>query len=72
MNCFIDIANMDVNPNTIICILKRKGINPRRAARKLFLTAARANFRLEFAFHFINETEAFWHNAIFTEKKTFE
>jgi hypothetical protein len=62
---------VDVNPNTIIRILKRKGINPRRAARKLFLTAAQANLRLEFAFHFMNETEAFWQNAIFTDEKTF-
>jgi hypothetical protein len=47
---------MDVNPNNIIRILKRKGINPRRADWKLFLTAANANLRLEFAIHFMNKT----------------
>jgi hypothetical protein len=62
---------VDVNPNNIIRILKRKGINPRRADLKFFLTAANAILRLEFAFHFMNKTKVFWQNAIFTDEKTF-
>ena len=51
MNNFPDVVNLDVSPSTIIRVLKRSGLNPRRAARKLFLTQAHANLRLEFAFH---------------------
>jgi hypothetical protein len=60
-----------VSPTTISRILKRKAINARRAVRKLFLTPAHANLRLEFAFHYSNETQAFWENVIFSDEKTF-
>jgi hypothetical protein len=60
-----------VSPNTIISVLKKRNIHPRRAARKLFLTPQHANLRLEFAFHFANAPEAYWENAIFTDEKTF-
>jgi hypothetical protein len=59
MNNFPDVVNIDVSPSTIIRVLKRRGLNPRRAAHKLFLTPVHANLRLEFAFHFMNETQAY-------------
>jgi hypothetical protein len=59
MNNFPDIVNIDVSPSTIIRVLKRKGLNPRRAARKLFLTPAHANLHLEFASDFMIETQAY-------------
>jgi hypothetical protein len=52
-------------------MLKKTNIHPRRAARKLFLTPAHANLRSEFAFHFMNNTEACWENVIFCDEKTF-
>jgi hypothetical protein len=52
-------------------VLKKRGIHPRRAARKLFLSDAHANLRLEFALTFINMTEEFWENVVFCDEKTF-
>ena len=52
-------------------VLKKRGIHPRRAARKLFLSDAHANLRLEFALTFVNMTEEFWENVVFCDEKTF-
>jgi hypothetical protein len=65
------VTQLNVGPLTIMRVLKKRGIHPRRAARKLFLSAAHANLRLEFALTFANSPAEFWENAVFSDEKTF-
>jgi Transposase len=60
-----------VAPNTVIRVLKKQGIHPRRAVRKLFLTEAHANLRVEFAISFGIHEEDWWENVIFSDEKSF-
>jgi len=52
-------------------VLKKRGIFPRRAARKLFLSTAHANLRLEFALTFAERPAEFWEHVVFSDEKTF-
>jgi len=65
------VADVNVHPSTIIRALKKEGIHPRRAARKLLLSPRHAEMRLDFANRFGNRDREWWRDVIFSDEKSF-
>jgi hypothetical protein len=62
---------VNVHPSTIIRVLKKEGVRPRRAARKLFLSDRHAQMRLAFADRFGDRDREWWPDVIFSDEKSF-
>ncbi len=63
---------MNVHLSTIIRVLKKEGVRPRRAARKLFLSDRHAEMRLAFAERFGDRDREWWRDVIFRMKKALD
>ncbi len=64
-------ANVNVSIHTVIRRIKEVDYNPRRAARKFFLSDLHTEMRFEFAAIHAYHPAEWWSNTIFSDEKTF-
>ena len=65
------MVDVNVHQSTITRVLKKEGVRPRRAARKLSLSDRHAEMRLAFADRFGDRDREWWRDAIFSDEKSF-
>jgi hypothetical protein len=62
---------VNVHKSTIIRVLKKEGVHPRRDARKLFLSDRQPEMRLAFADRFGDQDGEWWRGVFLSDEKKF-